>query len=86
MVRLMTARDRVRVAEEVTAELRAVLGERGIILPSLRLDPVSCASSVMGPLVELGRCNLAVARQLTEVLTAGVPCCPQECGRDSGAR
>ncbi|MEU5019654.1 hypothetical protein AB0G60_19890 [Streptomyces angustmyceticus] len=65
---MLTARDRVRQAEGVMAELHAALQEVGITLPSLCVDPVSCASSVMAPLVELGRCNLDTAQRLTDVL------------------
>ncbi|WP_406219491.1 hypothetical protein [Streptomyces decoyicus] len=64
----MTARDRVRQAEVVMVELQTALRAVGVTLPSLCVDPVSCASSVMAPLVELGRCNLDTAQRLADVL------------------
>jgi hypothetical protein len=64
----VTSRERLRAAERVTAELDGALRELGVVLPSLRVDPVSCASTVIGPLVELGRCNLGTARRLVDVL------------------
>ncbi len=68
MRRMLTARERMRQAEGVTAELRTALRAVGITLPSLDVDPVSCASAHMAPLVELGRCNLDTARRLAGVL------------------
>ncbi|MEV5124238.1 hypothetical protein AB0K49_15835 [Streptomyces decoyicus] len=65
---MLTARDRVRQAEVVMVELQTALRAAGITLPSLCVDPVSCASSVMAPLVELGRCNLDTAQRLADVL------------------
>ncbi|MET7797092.1 hypothetical protein ACFTZK_31655 [Streptomyces decoyicus] len=65
---MLTARDRVRQAEVVMVELQTALRAVGITLPSLCVDPVSCASSVMAPLVELGRCNLDTAQRLADVL------------------
>lgn len=37
-------------------------------LPSLRIDPVSCAGDEPAPLVDLGRCNIDTALRLCEVL------------------
>lgn len=68
MRRMLTARERMRQAEGVTVELQAALRAAGITLPSLGVDPVSCASAHMAPLVELGRCNLDTARRLAGVL------------------
>lgn len=68
MRRMLTARERMRQAEGVTAELDHALRAVGITLPSLGVDPVSCASGHMAPLVELGRCNLDTARRLAGVL------------------
>ncbi|BDH15664.1 MULTISPECIES: hypothetical protein [Streptomyces] len=65
---MLTARDRVRQAEVVMVELQTALRAVGVTLPSLCVDPVSCASSVMAPLVELGRCNLDTAQRLADVL------------------
>jgi hypothetical protein len=56
---------------EVDDAVRALdegLRAHGITLPSLGVDPVSCAMAAPRPLVELGRCNLATARQLVELL------------------
>lgn len=41
----MVVRDaeRLRVVEETVAQLRAELGVLGVLLPSLRVDPVSAA-------------------------------------------
>ncbi|ULR51494.1 hypothetical protein L3078_20525 [Streptomyces deccanensis] len=50
--------------EQLDQALRAV----GIILPSLRVDPITGASELPYPLVELGRCNLQVAAKLAGVL------------------
>ncbi|MGP3999044.1 hypothetical protein [Streptomyces sp. 8N706] len=66
--RRRAAAERVRAAEEAIAELREGLRAVGVVLPSLRIDPVSCAAEEAQPLVELGRCNLATARQLAAVL------------------
>lgn len=49
--------------------LRAALAAHGITLPSLGVDPLTLASSsTRPPLVALGNCNVATARQLTDVL------------------
>ncbi|MEE1755662.1 hypothetical protein [Streptomyces sp. SP18CS02] len=64
----MRSTDRLRAAEEVVARLRGALGEAGVILPSLRVDPVTAASDVACPLVDLGRCNLDMAMRIVAVL------------------
>ncbi|MEU9982448.1 hypothetical protein [Streptomyces sp. NPDC050856] len=66
----MTVRsaERLRAAEEVVAQLRSELGEVGVTLPSLRVDPVSAAGEDAYPLVDLGRCNLDTALRLIAVL------------------
>jgi hypothetical protein len=66
--RRRAAAQRVRAAEEAVSELRAELGGAGVVLPSLRVDPVSCAAQDAQPLVELGRCNLTTARLLVAAL------------------
>ncbi|MFC9393038.1 hypothetical protein ACFTWS_07755 [Streptomyces sp. NPDC057027] len=49
--------------------LRTALAAHGITLPSLGVDPVTFAGSyIRPPLVALGDCNVATARQLTDVL------------------
>ncbi|MFF1439947.1 hypothetical protein [Streptomyces sp. NPDC058295] len=42
--------------------------EEAIILPSLRIDPVSGAHGDPHALVDLGRCNLGVASRLAAAL------------------
>ncbi|MGA5405912.1 hypothetical protein ACPCSC_01430 [Streptomyces lavendulocolor] len=64
----------VQDAEEAVTELRAALERAGIRLPSLGLDPVTCAAEVPRPLVELGRCTVETARRLAAAL-------PEEGGR-----
>ncbi|MET9372701.1 hypothetical protein ABZX98_00905 [Streptomyces sp. NPDC002992] len=49
--------------------LRAALAAHGITLPSLGVDPLTLAGrSIRPPLVALGNCNVATARQLAGVL------------------
>ncbi|MYW67953.1 hypothetical protein GTY65_28335 [Streptomyces sp. SID8379] len=66
----MVVRDaeRIRVVEEVIAQLSAELGVLGVLLPSLRVDPVSAAGEVAYPLVDLGCVNLDTAMRLASVL------------------
>ncbi|MFI2258842.1 hypothetical protein [Streptomyces tubercidicus] len=59
----------IKEVEAVTTELREALARAGVVLPSLRPDPVSIAHRYIPPLVELGRCSMEVARQLTDALT-----------------
>jgi hypothetical protein len=67
--RRMAAEGRVRAAEDAVARLKAGFSGVGITLPSLRIDPVSCAGSdPVSPLVDLGRCNLDTALRLSVVL------------------
>ena len=58
----------VEEAEETVKELRAVLANAGITLPSFRLDPASVAREAPRPLVELGGCSVDVAARLAEAL------------------
>ncbi|WP_374982609.1 hypothetical protein [Streptomyces fradiae] len=62
--------DRVQEAERACDELGAALKAVGVCLPSLGLDPVSCAGSTPLGLIELGRCNVETARALAAVLRA----------------
>ena len=64
----MTASERMPTTEEVVERLRAALADVGVVLPSLRVDPVTGASDEPFALVALGRCNVGTARRLTEVL------------------
>nr|WP_167153358.1 hypothetical protein [Streptomyces sp. MBT27] len=59
---------RIAEAESAVRELRAALGRSGITLPSLGLDPLTCANEKLGPLVDLGRCTPDTARRLAAVL------------------
>ncbi|MCP9944288.1 hypothetical protein LUX12_04975 [Streptomyces somaliensis] len=61
-------KERLRAAEEAVARLRDELLRAGVVLPSLRVDPVTTASEAPYPLVELGRCNLDTAARLAAVL------------------
>lgn len=58
----------VRSTEEVVEELRVALTGVGVVLPSLRVDPVTGASDEPFALVALGRCNVGTAQRLTAVL------------------
>ncbi|MCX4865445.1 hypothetical protein OHU11_20025 [Streptomyces sp. NBC_00257] len=62
---------RVRAAEDAVARLKEGFSGVGITLPSLQIDPVSCAGNdPVTPLVDLGRCNLDTALRLSVVLEA----------------
>ncbi|GGU31929.1 hypothetical protein GCM10010274_18480 [Streptomyces lavendofoliae] len=54
--------------EQVVNQLRDELGRVGVVLPSLRVDPVTAASELPHPLVELGRCNVDTAMRLVAAL------------------
>ncbi|MEU5714869.1 hypothetical protein AB0G71_03585 [Streptomyces sp. NPDC020403] len=64
------AAGRVRAAEDAVARLRAGLAGVGVKLPSLRIDPVSCAGNEPMPLVDLGRCSIETALRLSAQLEA----------------
>ncbi|MFE4454619.1 hypothetical protein [Streptomyces sp. NPDC056796] len=64
------AAGRVRAAEDAVARLRAGLAGVGVKLPSLRIDPVSCAGNEPAPLVDLGRCSIETALRLSVQLEA----------------
>ncbi|MEV4333208.1 hypothetical protein AB0K02_22125 [Streptomyces sp. NPDC049597] len=68
MGQVVRSGERLRAAEEVVAQLRDGLGVVSVTLPSLRVDPVSLASDMPYPLVDLGRCNLDTALRLAAVL------------------
>ncbi|MFE3648121.1 MULTISPECIES: hypothetical protein [unclassified Streptomyces] len=48
--------------------LRSALKANGITLPSLGVDLPSFAGTYPPPLVALGNCNMATARELAEAL------------------
>lgn len=66
----MTPSERVGSTEEVVARLKAALEGVGVVLPSLRVDPVTGASEEPFALVALGRCNVRTAVRLAEALRA----------------
>ncbi|MGC4949018.1 hypothetical protein ACLQ2N_22835 [Streptomyces sp. DT224] len=59
---------KIREAEELVAVLKERFARAGVKLPSLRIDLASCAGDDPAVLVDLGRCNLAAAQQLSRVL------------------
>jgi hypothetical protein len=59
---------RLGSTEEVVERLDQALRGVGIILPSLRVDPLTGASELPDALVDLGRCNIQVASRLADVL------------------
>jgi hypothetical protein len=65
-------------AAQALKELKAALSALGIKLPSLDIDPLSARSAELGsglfprPLIELGRCNIDVARALAQALRRSV--------------
>jgi hypothetical protein len=58
-----------RTAEEAVERLRAALRGVGVVLPSLRVDPLSVPAEDPYALVDLGRCNLGVASRLAAALS-----------------
>lgn len=67
----MTAAERLRSAEKAVNELRAELAAREVVLPSLRIAPVSCVREAPTSLVDLGRCTPDTAHRLAAALRAG---------------
>ncbi|MFJ8951618.1 hypothetical protein ACIRO1_16040 [Streptomyces sp. NPDC102381] len=55
----------------MVAQLRSETGVVGIMLPSLRVDPVSAAGEAGYPLVDLGRVNFDTAMRIVAVLHEG---------------
>lgn len=58
-------------ADTTREELSAALTSAGVTLPSLRVDLASWTQDEPRPLIDLGRCNIAMARQLAAALRAG---------------
>ncbi|MFD5837397.1 hypothetical protein ACFWHV_28175 [Streptomyces collinus] len=58
----------MRSTEEIVKSLRDAFAGVGVVLPSLRVDPVTAASDEPFALVDLGRCNVRTAEQLADVL------------------
>ncbi|WP_405554830.1 hypothetical protein [Streptomyces sp. NBC_01171] len=56
-------------ADQAVERLRTALRDAGIVLPSLRVDPVTEVYGGGNTLVDLGSCNLDVAARLAAVLT-----------------
>lgn len=61
----------LKKADDVRRSLRAALREAGITLPSLGVDPASCAGPAPRPLIDLGRCNVRTALELAAALQPG---------------
>lgn len=57
-----------RTAGEAVERLRAALCRVGVVLPSLRVDPLSASDVHPYALVDLGRCNIKVASRLAAAL------------------
>ncbi|MGW5045515.1 hypothetical protein [Streptomyces griseoluteus] len=55
-------------ADQAVERLRTALRDAGIVLPSLRVDPVTEVYGGRNTLVDLGSCNLDVASRLAAVL------------------
>ena len=70
MERRKAAAGKVHAAEDAVARLKEGFSGVGITLPSLRIDPVSCAGNEPVPLVDLGRCNVDTALRLSVLLEA----------------
>jgi hypothetical protein len=68
-----TAAQKLKDAETVHEELNTVLREQGIVLPSLRVDPLSYGDHDPKPLIDLGRCTPQTARQMIEVFRKTQP-------------
>lgn len=66
--RRQAAAQKVGAAEDAVRAVDSGLRAAGIVLPSLRVDPVSCARIDPEPLIDLGRCNLETAQRLAAVL------------------
>ena len=65
--------ERIKDAEAARDELRDTLAAVGVVLPSHGLDNASLARDVPQPLVDLGRCNPGVVRQLAAALRGSTP-------------
>lgn len=63
-----TARDKRNEAVAVCKELNQALKSRGVVLPSLWVEPVGDALFDLRPLIDLGHCNLNTARALLAVV------------------
>ncbi|WP_018548361.1 hypothetical protein [Streptomyces sp. LaPpAH-108] len=55
-------------AEQAVERLRTALKEAGVVLPSLRVDLVTGIYGDPNALIDLGRCNVAVASRLADVV------------------
>jgi hypothetical protein len=65
---MTTAQPHIQAAEETIRTLREALASAGLRLPSVTLDPASCARDVPAPLIDLGRCDVDTARRLAEAV------------------
>ncbi|MFK0169134.1 hypothetical protein ACIQU5_10045 [Streptomyces sp. NPDC090306] len=64
------APERAPDAEGAVARLRTALVEVGVVLPSLRVDPVTAVRGPGHTLVDLGSCNVGTADRLVAALGA----------------
>ena len=59
---------KVRDAETARDELTAALKGVGVVLPSLRIVPLSCTEESPRQLLDLGPCTVNTARKITTAL------------------
>lgn len=69
---MTSAQPPIPAAEETIRALRAALASAGLNLPSVTLDPASCAREVPAPLIDLGRCDVETAGRLAEMVATFV--------------
>ncbi|MEV0096622.1 hypothetical protein [Streptomyces sp. NPDC050738] len=55
-------------ADEAVVELRDALAGIGVVLPSLRVDPLSYARETPCPALDLGYCSVDGARRIVAAL------------------
>ncbi|WP_235865069.1 hypothetical protein [Streptomyces cacaoi] len=68
---MTTTMAKLREADDVCRRLIVALGKADVLLPSLQVDLSSCADELVGPLLDLGRCNLPTAERLIAALDDG---------------
>lgn len=66
--KLQVVAEKVKEAEAARDGLSAVLKALGIVLPSLRIVPLSCVEESPRQLLDLGPCALSTARSITAAL------------------
>lgn len=63
-----TAAETLKEAEAARDDLNTALRSAGIVLPSLTVEAAAYGDKTPQPLLELGRCNIQMARKLTAAL------------------